>query len=147
MEGYFRAVKIMSSYSSGGGKTARSNMRGTVLWRNSRERMQTYATTSSCPFNTERESERKLVRFCFSLFLTLRSIMASSSDIARYLTLGSADSSALAEVITDYFADRESDHGIDSDDDFLPTGMHTIVCCMTLEHNYNNSVNTNSHAL
>ncbi len=126
MEGYFRAVKIISSYSSGGGKTPR-NVRGTVLRRNSRERMRTYAATSSCPFSTERESERKLVRFCFSLFLALRSIMASSSDIARYLTLGSADSSAFAEVITDYFADHECDHGIDSDDDFLPTGMHTTM--------------------
>ena len=57
MEDDFRAAKIMSSYSSGGGKTAKSSVRGMVLRRNSRERMRTYAATSSCPFSTERVRE------------------------------------------------------------------------------------------
>ena len=68
MEGYFRAVKIILSYSSGGGKTPR-NVRRTVLRRNSRERMRTYAATSSCPFSTERERVREnLSAFAFPCF-------------------------------------------------------------------------------
>ena len=35
--------------------------------------------------------------------------MASSADIARLLNLGGADSSALADVITDYFGDSEGE--------------------------------------
>ena len=45
--------------------------------------------------------------------------MVTHADIVRLLNFSDCDDSALAEVITDYFDDRESEA---DDDDFLDTG-------------------------
>ena len=46
----------------------------------------------------------------------------SSSNIARLLCMAASDSSALAEVFADYFADRDadSDHEFSDSDDESP---------------------------
>ena len=52
--------------------------------------------------------------------------MATESDITRILNLGAADSSALAEVIAEYFADNRRESDVSSEDKFLesqPQGM------------------------
>ena len=43
--------------------------------------------------------------------------MASADDIARLLNLGSTDSCALADVITDYFGDYEDSEDQESSED------------------------------
>ena len=57
------------------------------------------------------------------------SSVASEVDITRLLNLGTADSSALVEVIAEYFADRhESD--VSSEDKFResqPQGMSSLL--------------------
>ena len=46
----------------------------------------------------------------------------SSSDIARLLSMAASDSSALAEVFADYFADRDADSDREfSDDEDFPS--------------------------
>ena len=62
----------------------------------------------------------QLVRL-LQLFCRAREMATSSSDIARLLNVAASDSSALAEVFTEYFVecDAESDHEFSDDEDFL----------------------------
>ena len=54
--------------------------------------------------------------------------MSTQEDIARLLNLGDLDGSAFAEVISDYFDDREAAHDSSlEEDDFLEdTGMKNM---------------------
>ena len=48
--------------------------------------------------------------------------MTTAENIARLLNFSHQDGSAFAEVLHEYFDDREDAH--DSEDDFLDTGMN-----------------------
>ena len=64
--------------------------------------------------------------------------MTTQDDIARLLNLSDLDGSAFAEVISDYFDDREAAHDSSlEEDDFLDAGMNSkqeagliIINCM-----------------
>ena len=54
---------------------------------------------------------------------TLYRTMATPAEITRLLNLSDQDDSAFAEVISEYFDDREPAHDLCSEDDFLDTGI------------------------
>ena len=56
-----------------------------------------------------RERERERTRLALPYDRLHSSIMASANDIARLLNLDDSDSSTLAAVISDYFAERDAD--------------------------------------
>ena len=54
--------------------------------------------------------------------------MRTTEDITRLLNLSDLDSSAFAEVSSEYFDDREAAHDSSSDeDDFLDTSMNSYT--------------------
>ena len=54
--------------------------------------------------------------------------MTTQEDIARLLNLSDLDGSAFAEVISDYFDDREAAHDSSlEEDDFLDAGMNSYT--------------------
>ena len=54
--------------------------------------------------------------------------MATPAETARLLNLSEQDDSAFAEVICDYFYDREAAHdSCSEEDDFLDTGMNSYA--------------------
>ena len=57
----------------------------------------------------EREREREFFAQILNLFFSKHTYMASTNDIARLLNVDHRDSSAFADVIAEYFDDREAD--------------------------------------
>ena len=55
------------------------------------------------------EREREFFAQILNLFFSKHTYMASTNDIARLLNVDHRDSSAFADVIAEYFDDREAD--------------------------------------
>ena len=80
--------------------------------------------TSSCTIYRRERTALAFTCLFSSSRTTLYRTMATPAEIARLLNLGDQDDSAFAEVISEYFDDREPAHDLCSeDDDFLDTGI------------------------
>ena len=99
-------------------------MRGRALWGKMRIKFTAYsnvytAKTAPCPckFLPDMRLSSHPVFPLANLPSLFARTMASADDIARLLNLGSTDSCALADVITDYFGDYEDSEDQESSED------------------------------